>query len=81
MELLPELLGTTASRAARSSAGPPDADGWVRAVITVEHVSMAIGDLLRLGTGVEVLGPPELRARFGAEVAVLAARYGVTAAG
>jgi len=75
MELLPSLFGTTVSRAARSSAGPPDSDGWVRAVIPVEHPNVAVGDLLRLGADVEVLGPAELRDRLAATVATLADRY------
>jgi hypothetical protein len=75
MELLPSMFGTTVSRAARSSAGPPGADGWVRAVIPVEHPSVAVGDLLRLGADVEVLGPAELRDRVAATVAALAGRY------
>jgi predicted DNA-binding transcriptional regulator YafY len=75
MELLPGLFGTTVSRAAAATAGPADGDGWVEAVIPVEHPVMAAGDLLRLGTDVEVLAPPELRERVAAIVRALAGRY------
>jgi predicted DNA-binding transcriptional regulator YafY len=77
LELLPGILGTTVAAAARSNAGPPDRDGWVRTVIPVEHPNMAVGDLLRLGSDVELLAPAELRDRLTATIAALAERYGL----
>jgi predicted DNA-binding transcriptional regulator YafY len=77
LELLPGILGTTVAAAARSNAGPPDRDGWVRTVIPVEHPNMAVGDLLRLGSDVELLAPAELRDRLTATIATLAERYGL----
>lgn len=73
--LLPMQFGAAGARAL-ATAGPPDADGWVRAELAVEFESVAVGDLLRLGTEAEVLGPPELRRALAAAVAELAERYG-----
>lgn len=75
LRLLPMQFGAAGARAL-TTAGPPDADGWVRAELAVEFESVAVGDLLRLGTEAEVLGPPELRRALAATVAALAERYG-----
>ncbi|MGW6686330.1 helix-turn-helix transcriptional regulator [Streptomyces sp. NPDC054961] len=75
LRLLPMQFGAAGARAL-ATAGPPDADGWVRAELAVEFESVAVGDLLRLGTECEVLGPPELRRALAATVAALAERYG-----
>ncbi|MGW0734378.1 helix-turn-helix transcriptional regulator [Streptomyces sp. NPDC002851] len=72
--LLPMLFGTAGDAALRD-AGEPDADGWVRVELPVEAEAIAVGDLLRLGTDAEVLGPPELRAALARTVAGLADRY------
>ena len=61
--------------AALQTAGAPDAAGWVTAVIPVETLGHAVGDLLTLGPDVEVLDPPELRARMGEAAAALGALY------
>ncbi|WP_189712014.1 helix-turn-helix transcriptional regulator [Streptomyces phaeofaciens] len=58
---------------AEEPAGP---DGWVRATVPIESVEQAHGEFLRLGTGVEVLEPAELRRRIARTVAELAERYG-----
>lgn len=72
--LLPMQFGAVGARAVES-AGPPDAEGWVHVEIPVETQAVAVGDLLRLGSDAEVLGPPELRQAVAEAVAVLAARY------
>lgn len=72
--LLPMQFGAAGVRAL-ATAGPPDADGWVRVELAVESEAIAVGDLLRLGTEAEVLGPPELRRALAAAVAELAGRY------
>ncbi|MBT2449538.1 WYL domain-containing protein [Streptomyces sp. ISL-43] len=72
--LLPMQFGAAGVRAL-ASAGPPDADGWARAELDVESEAVAVGDLLRLGTEAEVLGPPELRRALARAVAELAERY------
>lgn len=55
--------------------GAPDEDGLVRAAVPVESLDHAHDEFLRLGTAVEVLEPPELRARIAGTVAELARRY------
>ncbi|MFG2983480.1 helix-turn-helix transcriptional regulator [Streptomyces sp. NPDC048258] len=72
--LLPMQFGAAGVRAL-ADAGPADAEGWVRIRLPVESEAVAVGDLLRLGTEAEVLGPPELRSALAGTVAALAARY------
>ncbi|MEV5598621.1 YafY family protein [Streptomyces sp. NPDC052496] len=72
--LLPMQFGTAGSQALEG-AGPPDQDGWVLVDLPVETPAVAVGDLLRLGTEAEVLGPPELRAAVARTAAELAQRY------
>ncbi len=71
---LPDLVEPTVLAAAQRTA-VPQPDGWVRVEIPVEAPDPAVGQLLRLGAGVEVLGPPDLRARMVQAVAALAATY------
>ncbi len=73
-QLLPMQFGAAGTRAL-ADAGPPDADGWVRISLAVESEAVAVGDLLRLGTEAEVLGPPELRRALAETVTALADRY------
>ncbi|MFJ5773050.1 helix-turn-helix transcriptional regulator [Streptomyces sp. NPDC093094] len=56
--------------------GRTDEAGWTVATVPVESVDHAVGEFLRLGTGAEVLEPPELRERIAATAAELARRYG-----
>ena len=51
---------------AHASAGEPGPDGWVRVRLPVESLEVAYSYMLRLGPEVEVLDPPELRARLAA---------------
>ncbi|BCJ38246.1 transcriptional regulator [Actinocatenispora thailandica] len=53
-----------------------DATGWRRAVIPIESLTHAEGELLRLGAQVEVLAPAALRDRIAATARELAAVYG-----
>ncbi|MBL3667420.1 WYL domain-containing protein [Streptomyces sp. M2CJ-2] len=73
-KLLPMQFGAAGARALRD-AGPPDGTGWVEVELSVESEAVAVGDLLRLGTEAEVLGPPGLRQAVAGAVAVLAERY------
>ncbi|GAA3006577.1 helix-turn-helix transcriptional regulator [Streptomyces fulvorobeus] len=66
---------TGAAARAVAESGSAEADGWIRAVVPVESADHALGVFLALGAGVEVLEPPELRARIGATVRALAERY------
>ncbi len=73
-QLLPMQFGAAGTRAL-ADAGPPDADGWVRISLAVESETIAVGDILRLGTEAEVLGPPALRRALAETVTALAGRY------
>lgn len=71
------LLGSAVTDLAARTAGPRDADGWVRVEIPVETIDHAAGEVLRLGVGeAEVLAPAELRAHLAGIGARLGARYG-----
>ncbi|MFC5213075.1 helix-turn-helix transcriptional regulator [Streptomyces coerulescens] len=60
----------------RSADHRTDDDGWTRATVPIESVDRAHAEFLRLGTGIEVLEPLELRERIARTVAELAERYG-----
>jgi predicted DNA-binding transcriptional regulator YafY len=55
------LSGPEAEAVARTGSVEPD--GWTRAVLPVESPEFAVREFLALGAEIEVLGPPELRAR------------------
>lgn len=69
------LLGPVVRRRVEETAGEPDADGRVEARVPIESVRHAVHELLRLGAGVEVLEPAELRAAIAGHAAAMAARY------
>ncbi|MBP2583186.1 putative DNA-binding transcriptional regulator YafY [Streptomyces sp. PvR006] len=50
-------------------------DGWIEAVIPTESTGHACGELLRLGTDVEVVAPEELRRAMADTVRALARTY------
>jgi len=52
-----------------------EAKGWVRAVVPIESAEQACRDFLALGADIEVLEPPELRARLAAAARATAALY------
>ncbi|WP_328437612.1 YafY family transcriptional regulator [Streptomyces sp. NBC_00444] len=56
--------------------GRTDETGWIQATVPIESVDHAAGEFLRLGTDIEVLGPPKLRAKIARTAAELAERYG-----
>lgn len=70
---LPRLAGPAARAAADSGTREPD--GWIRAVLPIESLDDAHAAFLALGTDIEVLGPPALRARLAETARALAARY------
>lgn len=67
-------LGGAAARAA-DATGTPEPDGRTRAVLPIESLDQAHAAFLALGTDVEVLAPPELRARLADTARALALRY------
>lgn len=76
-EVASELVAASVDR----TAGPPDDAGWVTAVIPIESLTHAHGDLLRLGADVEVLAPAALRERLAATAADLADLYAARRSG
>ncbi|KAB8168599.1 WYL domain-containing protein [Streptomyces sp. 3MP-14] len=66
----------TAAEEALAGGEGPDERGWVTVTLAVESLDVAYEQLLGLGPEVEVLQPPELRARFVRSAAALAALYG-----
>jgi predicted DNA-binding transcriptional regulator YafY len=70
-----ELYNAETVRAVRATASPPDHDGWVTAVVPIESIENAKSEFLRLGADVEVIEPPELRARISAVARSMAAIY------
>jgi predicted DNA-binding transcriptional regulator YafY len=76
LALVRYLFDPMTVRRVDESAGPPDADGWVQAVLPVESDRRAEIDLLRLGANAEVLAPPDLRERLAQAAQALASLYG-----
>jgi predicted DNA-binding transcriptional regulator YafY len=72
---LPDRLEPAAVRRAEETVTGPDDQGRLRVEIPVEAADAAVPQLLSLGPDVEVVGPPELRARMVEAVLALAARY------
>jgi len=57
-----DLYGTAVLDSIAASTTAPDAEGWIRAVLPIEGLTHAVGEVFKLGWGVEVLEPAELRA-------------------
>lgn len=72
-----ELLEPAAVTAARTTATPTP-DGRTRVTIPIESHARALPDLLRLGSGAEVIAPEPLRQRLAAEVTAMARVYAAT---
>jgi predicted DNA-binding transcriptional regulator YafY len=75
LEMMPFVFPPEMSRVARARASEPDADGWLHTVVPIESVKHGHIELLKLGADAEILGPPELRARFAETARGLAATY------
>lgn len=69
-------LASPAVVAAAEAGEEEQPGGWRRAAIPVESPTHAVGELLRLGAEVEVLGPPQLRQRIATTARLMAALYG-----
>ncbi|ROS41283.1 helix-turn-helix transcriptional regulator [Amycolatopsis thermoflava] len=61
---LPQILDADLAIAALDAAGPPDPEGWVEVTVDLEEPAIAASMLLGLGTDVEVVEPPAVRALF-----------------
>ncbi|MEU4834295.1 YafY family protein [Streptosporangium sp. NPDC023615] len=66
---------TGAAAQALADTGTAEPGGWTRALLPIESIDHAHGVFLALGADVEVVGPPELRARLAETSRALAARY------
>ncbi|MFD6230260.1 helix-turn-helix transcriptional regulator [Streptomyces sp. NPDC060232] len=75
---LPDNVAPEVVRAVDATATAVGGDGWVEAVVPTESTAHACGELLRLGTDVEVLAPAELRRAMADTVGALARAYGLT---
>lgn len=64
-----------AVREALEQTGAPDVNGWLTLTLPVESQDVAFGQLLGLGAELEVLEPPELRARFARNARALRELY------
>ena len=76
---LREVLEPGAAKEALDTAGDVDADGWRETTIRVESQGMAIHELLRFGSNLEVLEPTELRDAMAAQAAEMVERYATSA--
>jgi predicted DNA-binding transcriptional regulator YafY len=76
MRALPFAVEPPALQQAHAVAGEPDGQGWVRTHLPVESLEVAYTVLLRLGPEVEVVDPPELRARMAEAANRLTELYG-----
>jgi predicted DNA-binding transcriptional regulator YafY len=75
-ERLSQTMGALVADAVDATASAPDAEGWVTATIPVESPTHTQGELLRVGAGVEVLAPADLRARIAEAARSLVRMYG-----
>ncbi|WP_028662742.1 helix-turn-helix transcriptional regulator [Saccharomonospora halophila] len=73
---LPAALDADLAAEALRCAGEPGPDGWTEVVVALEQPEIAAGQLLCLGTEVEILGPDEVRAAFADTARRMADRHG-----
>lgn len=69
------MLGPIVAEAAAESAARPDAEGWIACTVPIENATVGVRELMRLGSEVEVEGPPALRKQFRATLADMAKRH------
>ncbi|WP_033320282.1 helix-turn-helix transcriptional regulator [Streptomyces yerevanensis] len=75
VRLAPGVRLTGAAARAVEATGCTDANGWTRATLPIESIDHAHGEFLRLGAGIEVLEPAELREHIARTVTALARTY------
>jgi predicted DNA-binding transcriptional regulator YafY len=74
---LEEVMASDVVKAVDATAEDDcDRDGWIKATVPIESMTHAEGEFLKLGAGVEVTAPAELRQRIGETAARLATLYG-----
>jgi predicted DNA-binding transcriptional regulator YafY len=70
------MLGAYVRDESLRTAGKPDRRGWRRCTVPLEPGETGLLELMRLGDEMEVLGPPDLRAKMGQMLAAMACRHG-----
>ncbi len=80
VERLHDAVGNAVMTAAERLT-EPDPEGWLRFRLRLDWPDEAAGRLLAAGRWVEVLSPPEIRARVANTASAIAARYAGDAAG
>jgi predicted DNA-binding transcriptional regulator YafY len=75
LDRLRSAVGNPVIQAAETLA-EPDPEGWLRLRLRLDWPADAARTLLSAGRWVEVLGPPEIRARVAATARAVAERYG-----
>ena len=68
--------GRTAADRARMAEAPRGEDGWTTVTLDFERESIAVGQLLALGRGAQVIAPEGLREKLRAMGEDLRALYG-----
>ncbi len=77
---LRDVLEPGAAKEALGAAAEADDEGWRETTVRVESMGMAVHQLLRFGSHLEVLEPPELRDAMRSVAVEMAAHYAVTPA-
>lgn len=72
-----DLYEAAVLKSVAATASQPDAEGWVRAVIPIEAGAHALGEIFKLGWGIEVLEPAALRARVAETAQEIARLHGL----
>jgi predicted DNA-binding transcriptional regulator YafY len=68
-------ISATVKAAVERAEITPDAQGWATLTIPIEEVGWATREMIRIGAELEVLEPPDLRARVGEAARQMAALY------
>ena len=76
---LRDVLQPGAAKEALDGAGEADQDGWRETTLRLESLGMAVHELLRFGSTLEVLEPVELREAIAAMATEMVERYATSA--
>ena len=68
-------ISATVKAAVERTEIKPDPDGWAVLTVPIEEVGWATREMIRIGAEIEVLSPPELRARMAEETGKMAGFY------
>lgn len=68
-------ISATVKAAVEQARLEPDAEGWAILTIPIEEVGWASREMIRIGAEIEVIEPPDLRARMAEETRKMAGFY------